>query len=146
MSTDYDSRLDNGYYFEPTLIGDCTASMTVVREEVFGPVVVILPFENEQEAISLANDSPFGLAAAIWTSSVSRAHRVAEELDVGIIWINDHHRNDPSSPWGGTKESGLGRENGMDALREYTQSKSVVVNCSDAPFDWFIDSGNVRYS
>ena len=146
MWLDGDSRLDNGYYFEPTVIGDCTATMAVVREEVFGPVVVVLPFDDEEEAISLANDSRFGLAAAIWTSSVSRAHRVAEELDVGIIWINDHHRNDPSSPWGGTKDSGLGRENGKDALREYTQSKSVVVNCSDAPFDWFSDKEHVRYS
>eukprot|EP01083_Nonionella_stella_P037487 102199_1 len=141
-----DKALSNGYYYEPTVIGDCTVDMRVVREEVFGPVIVLLKFKDEQDAIAIANDSEFGLAASIWTKSVDRAHRVASKLDVGIIWINDHHRNDPSSPWGGTKQSGLGRENGTDAFREYTQSKSVVVNCSDQPFDWFVDDDNVRYS
>ena len=139
-------EFENGYYYEPTVIGECTVDMRVVREEVFGPVIVLLPFRDEAEAIDIANDSEFGLAASIWTGSIPRAHSVANQLDVGIIWINDHHRNDPSSPWGGTKNSGLGRENGLDAYREYTQSKSVVINCSDKPFDWFVDDENVRYS
>ena len=93
----------------------------------------------------MANDSPFGLAAAVWTKDVARAHRVADKLDVGLVWINDHHRNDPSSPWGGMKDSGMGRENGIEALHEYTQSKSVVVNMSSDPFDWFVNDENVRY-
>lgn len=83
----------------------------------------------------------------MWTRDVARAHRVADRLDVGIVWINDHHRNDPSSPWGGTKDSGLGRENGIEALHEYSQAKSVVVNMSDEPFDWFVSPDQeVRYS
>ena len=88
-----------GYYYKPTVIGNVTPNMRVVQEEVFGPVVVAYSFKDEADAVKLANDSPFGLAAAIWTKDVMRAHRVAEALDVGIIWINDHHRNDPSSPW-----------------------------------------------
>jgi phenylacetaldehyde dehydrogenase len=76
---------------------------------------------------------------------VSRAHRVAQHLDVGIIWINDHHRNDPSSPWGGMKDSGIGRENGHSAFHEYTQTRSVIVRTDNAPFDWF-EQPNARYS
>ncbi len=77
-----------------------------------GPVVTITSFKDEKEAIALANDSPFGLAASLWTSDVNRAHRVSQCIDVGLIWVNAHHFNDPSSPWGGTKDSGHGRENG----------------------------------
>uniref|UniRef100_A0A7S1TQ26 Aldehyde dehydrogenase domain-containing protein n=1 Tax=Phaeomonas parva TaxID=124430 RepID=A0A7S1TQ26_9STRA len=134
----------NGYYVEPTIIA-AKPGMRCVQEEVFGPYVVCYPFKDEADAIRLANDSPFGLAAAIWTRDVARGHRVASEMDVGIVWINDHHRNDPSSPWGGTKDSGIGRENGLEAFREYTQSRSVVVRMSDEKFDWFEDP-NARYS
>jgi acyl-CoA reductase-like NAD-dependent aldehyde dehydrogenase len=151
---------NNGYFYSPTVI-KVDQSMEIWREEVFGPVVVAIPFSTESEAIKLANDSPFGLAAAIWTKDVMRAHRVADKLDVGIIWINDHHRNDPSSPWGGMKWSGIGRENGtlnlylkllfiyhylgISALHEYTQSKSVVVRTDPSPFDWF-EQKDARYS
>ena len=141
---DMAAPFDKGYYYAPTLL-QVTPEMDIWREEVFGPVLVAVPFDTEEEAITLANDSPFGLAAAIWTKDVMRAHRVAEDLDVGIIWINDHHRNDPSSPWGGMKWSGIGRENGTEALHEYTQSKSVVVRYEDAPFDWF-EQADARYS
>eukprot|EP00605_Chrysophyceae_sp_TOSAG23-4_P001833 GSChrysophyteH1.ASY1.ANO1.2023.1 assembled CDS len=120
-------------------------NMEIWKEEVFGPVVVAIPFKTEEEAIFLANDSPFGLAAAVWTRDVMRAHRVAEEMDVGIVWINDHHRNDPSSPWGGTKDSGVGRENGTHALQEYSQTRSVVVRTEDSAWDWF-EQPNARYS
>jgi len=135
---------DKGYYYEPTILG-VNPTMEIWREEVFGPVVVAVPFKDEAEAVRLANDSPFGLAAAIWTRDVMRAHRVAEQMDVGIVWINDHHRNDPSSPWGGTKDSGVGRENGLNALHEYTQTRSVVVRTEDSKWDWF-EQPNARYS
>ena len=85
----------------------------------------------------LANDSRFGLGAAVWTRDIALGHRVAQKVRAGIVWINAHHRNDPSSPWGGYGASGVGRENGWDALYEYTETQSVVVTMDDSPFDWF---------
>lgn len=133
-----------GYYYLPTVM-EVKTSMEIWNEEVFGPVVVATKFSSEEEAIQLANDSQYGLAASIWTNNIMRGHRVADQLDVGIIWINDHHRNDPSSPWGGQKNSGVGRENGLNALHEYTQSRSVIVKTDPTPFDWF-EQKNARYS
>ncbi|KAG7389806.1 hypothetical protein PHYBOEH_007226 [Phytophthora boehmeriae] len=133
-----------GYFYEPTVITGVTSDMEIVQEEVFGPVVAAYSFKDEGEAIQLANDSPFGLGAAVWTNSIKRAHRVAHKLEAGIIWLNDHHRNDPSSPWGGVKDSGMGRENGLEAYRSYTQVKSVVVGFGNEKFDWFVDD-TVRY-
>ena len=138
------SPFNNGYYYSPTVLGVKT-NMEIWTEEVFGPVVVSIPFKDEAEAVMLSNDSPYGLAAAIWTKDVMRSHRMADKLDVGIVWINDHHRNDPSSPWGGMKHSGIGRENGNSALHEYTQTKSVVVRTDSSPFDWF-EQKDARYS
>ncbi|KAF1334252.1 Betaine aldehyde dehydrogenase, partial [Globisporangium splendens] len=97
-----------GYFYEPTVLSNVTPDMEIVKEEVFGPVVAAYSFKDEAEAIHLANDSQYGLGAAIWTTNIKRAHRVAHNLDAGIIWLNDHHRNDPSSPWGGMKNSGIG--------------------------------------
>jgi len=134
---------DKGHYYSPTVL-EVTPSMSIWRDEVFGPVVVAVSFDSEEEAVRLSNDSPFGLAAAVWTKDVMRAHRVADKLDVGIVWINDHHRNDPSSPWGGMKDSGIGRENGYSAFMEYTQAKSVIVRTDNSPFDWF-EQKDARY-
>ncbi|KAG1704061.1 hypothetical protein DVH05_006074 [Phytophthora capsici] len=133
-----------GYFYEPTVITDVTSDMEIVQQEVFGPVVAAYSFEDEIEAVQLANDSPFGLGAAVWTTDVKLAHRVADKLEAGIIWLNDHHRNDPSSPWGGVKDSGMGRENGLEAYRSYSQVKSVVVGFGNEKFDWFVDD-TVRY-
>src|SRR5699024_181628 len=116
------------------------------QEEIFGPVTVLRSFQNEAEAITLANDTPFGLAASGWTRDIARAHRVASAIEAGIVWVNDHHRIDPASPWGGLKSSGMGQENGIDAYRWYTQQKSVIVNTNDEPFDWFATDEVIRYS
>jgi phenylacetaldehyde dehydrogenase len=141
-----DPALTEGHYYPPTVIGDVATDMDIWRDEVFGPVTLLIPFDDEADAIRLANDSQFGLAASVWTGDAARGHRVAGQLDVGIVWINDHHRIDPASVWGGTKNSGIGRENGIEGYLSYTQSKSVIVNTSGEDFDWFGSSEDLRYS
>lgn len=126
-----------GFYMEPTVFADVTPQMRIAREEVFGPFTVVVPFDTEEEAIRIANDSPYGLAAAVRTNNVARAHRLAEELEAGIVWINDHHRADTASPWGGVKDSGVGREGGQESFDYYFQTKAVMVNKSPERFDWF---------
>ncbi|MFQ6018814.1 MAG: aldehyde dehydrogenase [Kiloniellaceae bacterium] len=128
---------ERGYFYTPTVFTEVTIDMRVAQEEIFGPVVCVLPFETEEEAIRLANGTPFGLAGSIWTRDVRRAHRLVQRLKIGIIWINDHHRIDPASPWGGFKESGIGRENGLVAYHDYTQLQSIIVNLSEEPLDWY---------
>ena len=142
-----DPPYDKGYFYPPTVFADVKNEMRVAQEEIFGPVVCVIPFDTEEEAVSLANATEFGLAGAIWTNDVGRAHRVAHQLEIGVIWINDHHRIDPASPWGGFKMSGIGRENGIEAYHEYTQTQNIIVNLSEEPFDWFVeDVTGKRYS
>ena len=138
------AALAKGWFVEPTVIADVQPHFTCFQEEIFGPCVTIVPFSDEAHALQLANDSRFGLGAAVWTRDVARAHRVAQKVRAGIVWINAHHRNDPSSPWGGFGHSGVGRENGTEALLEYTETQSIVVALDDAPFDWF--AGAARYN
>jgi acyl-CoA reductase-like NAD-dependent aldehyde dehydrogenase len=136
-----------GYFYRPTIFTNVTNEMRIAQEEIFGPVVCVIPFETEEEAIALANGTKFGLATSIWTRDLARAHRVAHQLQSGITWINDHHRIDPCSPWGGFKMSGLGRENGLVAYEEYTQIQNIIVNLADDTFDWYAEDGaEKRYS
>ena len=133
----------NGFFVKPTVFADVNPQMRLFREEVFGPVVSVTPFHNEAEAVSLANDTAFALGAGIWCNDVKRAHRLAAALQAGVIWINDHHKNDPRSVWGGWGGSGYGKENGWDALRSYLKKKSVVVRTTSSIDDWF--GGGDRY-
>lgn len=136
--------LTGGFYFEPTVLGSVRPDMSCFQDEIFGPVVTVTPFTDEAHAVALANDSPYGLGGAVWTSDVRRAHRVARDVRAGVFWVNAHHRNDPSAPWGGFKESGIGRENGVDSLFEYTEAKTTVVRMSDQKENWFGDASS-RY-
>jgi acyl-CoA reductase-like NAD-dependent aldehyde dehydrogenase len=135
-----DPALKNGFYVEPTVFADVTPRMRIFQEEVFGPFVSVSKFSSEEEGLAMANDSPFGLAGALRTNDITRAHRVAARLKCGIVWINDHHRLDPASPWGGIKDSGLGRESGTESFEQHFETKSVMVRLDDAPFDWYKDT------
>jgi acyl-CoA reductase-like NAD-dependent aldehyde dehydrogenase len=147
-----------GYFYPPTVLASSQAaensilSTRIWREEAFGPVIVVVGFDTEAQAVALANDSEFGLGAGIWTRDLAQAFRVADNIEAGIVWVNTHHRNDPSSPWGGAKTaSGVGSENGVDAYHAYTTMKSTVVSYASseealASDDWFREgTGDVRY-
>ncbi|WP_207311936.1 aldehyde dehydrogenase family protein [Lentzea alba] len=122
-------RVDRkGCYFEPTVIADLPDNSSVVREEIFGPVLTVQRFDTEDEAVAMANSTPYGLAAGLQTENLARAHRVAARLQAGIVWINDWAMLDPAIPFGGVKDSGYGREYGPEALAGYTRTKSVVVS------------------
>ena len=123
----------NGYFFEPTVLTDVDNSMRVVREEIFGPVAAIMPFETEDEVLRLANDTSYGLAAGIWTTNLSRAHRMASRLEAGTIWVNTYRTMSPQSPREGFKTSGVGVEHGIESIREYTRVKSVWINTDESP-------------
>ncbi|CAG7917906.1 unnamed protein product [Penicillium olsonii] len=136
-----------GYFYEPTVLvstsDNSIVQTSIWREEAFGPVIVVAKFDTEEEAIALANDTEFGLGAGIWTQDLSQAFRVSERIEAGITWVNTHHRNDPSSPWGGvTSASGVGSENGIEAYHAYTTTKSTIINYASpeeslASDDWF---------
>jgi aldehyde dehydrogenase (NAD+) len=112
-------------FFLPTVFGDVTPSMRIAQDEVFGPVTCLIPFEDEKEAIAIANDTTYGLTASVWSNDVNRIHRMATELYAGTVWINGHRTGDPSYAFGGLKESGYGRENGIAGFHEMTYVKSI---------------------
>ncbi|PTR34116.1 aldehyde dehydrogenase (NAD+) [Luteibacter sp. OK325] len=130
-------QVKGGLFIAPTILTGVTNRMTIATEELFGPVLVVIPFDSEEDAIALANDSDFGLACGIWTTNVQRAHRVAAKVRAGTVWINAYRIVAPNAPFGGFKQSGIGRENGVDGLREYTESKSVWVELSGVAPDPF---------
>jgi betaine-aldehyde dehydrogenase len=131
-----DPPLDRGNFMRPAVFDACGDDMSIVREEVFGPLMSVLPFSSEEEVVERANATPYGLAAGLMTQNLSRAHRVAAALEAGIVWINSYNLTPVAMPFGGSKQSGIGRENGLAALDFYTERKSVYVNLGNvsAPY------------
>jgi acyl-CoA reductase-like NAD-dependent aldehyde dehydrogenase len=127
------STPERGWYLEPTVLVGVTNAARVAQDEIFGPVATVLRFSSEDEVVRLANECRYGLAAGVWTHNLSRAHRLAARLEAGTVWVNTYRSLAPMSPFGGFKDSGLGKENGVDAVLEYTRVKSVWVNTSEEP-------------
>jgi (Z)-2-((N-methylformamido)methylene)-5-hydroxybutyrolactone dehydrogenase len=127
-----------GMFVEPTIFGDVHNKMRIAQEEVFGPVLACIPFEDEEHAIQIANDSAYGLAAGLWTKDVSRVIRMSDRLKAGTIWVNMYRAVSYMSPFGGFKRSGVGRENGMEAIKDYVDTKSVWISTAEVTPDPFV--------
>jgi acyl-CoA reductase-like NAD-dependent aldehyde dehydrogenase len=132
-----DPTLARGNFVEPTVFVDVRPDMAIAREEIFGPVAVIMPFDTPEEALRIANDTTFGLTAGVWTSDVKLAHRMARALRAGTVWVNMYNIVTSEAPFGGFKQSGWGRENGPYALEAFTEVKTVFVNLAERSLDWF---------
>jgi aldehyde dehydrogenase (NAD+) len=132
-----EGAFQKGYFFQPTIFSDVNNKMRVAQEEIFGPVVSVITFRDEDDLIKQANDTIYGLSAGIWTRDITRAHRFAKEIKAGVIWINTFNMFNAASPFGGFKQSGYGREMGKHALEMYTHVKSVWVDLSGRPIGWF---------
>jgi aldehyde dehydrogenase (NAD+) len=120
--------LREGYFYRPTILDDVTQDMTVAREEIFGPVLTVTTFETEEDAVTKANDTEYGLWAGVWTRDIRKAHRAAKEIEAGIVTINEEPVTFPQTPFGGFKKSGNSSEQGMDAIQTYVRVKNVSVN------------------
>ena len=128
------ARLDRpGNYMPPTLVKCADADTDTLKVEMFGPVMSLLPFDTEEEAISLANATPFGLGSGVFTQNVARAHRVSARIKAGICWVNTYRAVSPIAPFGGFNQSGYGREAGIEAIHDYTRTKTVWISTSEAP-------------
>lgn len=132
-----EGNFQNGFFFQPTIFSEVKNQMRVAQEEIFGPVVSVITFSDEDDLIKQANETIYGLSAGIWTRDITRAHRFAKEVKAGVVWINTFNVFSPASPFGGYKQSGYGREMGKHALELYTQVKSVWVDLSGRPIGWF---------
>ncbi len=126
-----------GYYVEPTIFYDVDNSARIAREEIFGPVAAVIPFKDEEDAIRIANDTPYGLGAAVWSRDIFRAFRVVRAIRAGIVWVNHMQPTYVEAPWGGYKQSGFGRELGPWGLEEYLETKQVFVNLDETPIGWY---------
>ena len=126
-----------GYYVQPTIFKDVPNSARIAREEIFGPVAAVIPFEGEAEAVRIANDSPYGLAAAVWSRDIYRCLRVVKSLRAGIVWVNHMQPTYVEAPWGGYKQSGFGRELGPWGIEEYLETKQVHINLNEQPIGWY---------
>lgn len=131
------SSFAKGYYVEPTVFADVNNGSRIAREEVFGPVAAIIPFEGEAEAVRIANDTPYGLAAAVWSRDIFRALRVVKAVRAGIVWVNHMQPTYVEAPWGGYKQSGFGRELGPWGIEEYLETKQVYINLNEQPIGWY---------
>ena len=129
--------LERGFFIEPTIFTEVDNRMRIAQEEVFGPVLAIIPFDTEEDAIRIGNDTRYGLAAGVWTTNLSRALRVSREIHAGTVWVNTYRAAAVMAPFGGYKESGFGRERGVVALEEFLQTKNVMVDFSDDERDPF---------
>ncbi len=132
-----DGECANGYFIKPTIFDDCTRDMTIVREEIFGPVVTVQTFKTKEEAIEMANDTEYGLAGGVFTSDITTALTVIKEIRAGITWINCYNPTFNEAPWGGYKMSGIGRELGVNGLEEYRETKQININLSKGPIGWY---------